>query len=59
MTTFIPLHLNDIHAAADMRHRFTTNTLVHWYQADQDPERLLPVPSPISDMCTSRTRSGI
>ena len=27
----------------DMRHRFATNTLVHWYQADQDPERLLPV----------------
>lgn len=27
----------------DMRHRFATNTLVRWYQADQDPERLLPV----------------
>jgi len=27
----------------DMRHRFATNTLVRWYQRDQDPERLLPV----------------
>ena len=27
----------------DMRHRFATNTLVRWYQTDQDPERLLPV----------------
>lgn len=27
----------------DMRHVFATNTLLHWYQADQDPERLLPV----------------
>ena len=27
----------------DMRHRFATNTLVNWYRADQDPERLLPV----------------
>ena len=27
----------------DMRHRFATNTLVHWYRSDQDPERLLPV----------------
>ena len=27
----------------DMRHRFATNTLVRWYQCDQDPERLLPV----------------
>lgn len=27
----------------DMRHVFATNTLVHWYQTDQDPERLLPV----------------
>lgn len=27
----------------DMRHVFATNTLVHWYQADQDPERLLPI----------------
>jgi integrase/recombinase XerD len=27
----------------DMRHRFATNTLVRWYQSDQDPERLLPV----------------
>jgi len=27
----------------DMRHRFATNTLVHWYQSDQDPERLLPI----------------
>lgn len=27
----------------DMRHRFATNTLVRWYQSEQDPERLLPV----------------
>ena len=27
----------------DMRHRFATNTLVRWYQCDQDPERRLPV----------------
>lgn len=27
----------------DMRHAFATNTLVHWYEADQDPERLLPI----------------
>jgi integrase len=27
----------------DMRHAFATNTLVHWYQSDQDPERLLPI----------------
>jgi len=27
----------------DMRHRFATNTLVGWYRAGQDPERLLPV----------------
>ena len=27
----------------DMRHRFATNTLVRWYQSDQDPERLLPL----------------
>lgn len=27
----------------DMRHRFASNTLVRWYQSDQDPERLLPV----------------
>ena len=27
----------------DLRHRFATNTLVHWYQSDQDPERLLPI----------------
>lgn len=27
----------------DMRHVFATNTLVHWYQAEQDPERLLPI----------------
>lgn len=27
----------------DMRHRFATNTLVHWYKSDQDPERLLPI----------------
>ena len=27
----------------DMRHAFATNTLVHWYQSDQDPERRLPI----------------
>jgi integrase/recombinase XerD len=27
----------------DMRHRFATNTLLHWYRFDQDPERLLPI----------------
>jgi len=27
----------------DLRHRFATNTLVNWYQSDQDPERRLPV----------------
>lgn len=27
----------------DMRHVFATNTLVHWYQSEQDPERLLPI----------------
>lgn len=27
----------------DMRHVFATNTLVHWYQSNQDPERLLPI----------------
>lgn len=27
----------------DFRHRFATNTLVNWYRAGQDPERLLPV----------------
>jgi integrase/recombinase XerD len=27
----------------DLRHRFATNTLVRWYQCDQDPERMLPV----------------
>jgi len=27
----------------DMRHRFATNTLVHWYRSDQDPERHLPI----------------
>ena len=27
----------------DLRHRFATNTLVNWYRADQDPERLLPL----------------
>ena len=27
----------------DMRHVFATNTLVHWYQCDQEPERLLPI----------------
>lgn len=27
----------------DLRHRFATNTLLRWYQAGQDPARLLPV----------------
>jgi len=27
----------------DFRHRFATNTLVRWYRANQDPERLLPI----------------
>jgi integrase/recombinase XerD len=27
----------------DMRHAFATNTLVHWYQSDQDPEHRLPI----------------
>jgi integrase/recombinase XerD len=27
----------------DMRHVFATNTLVRWYEAGQDPERLLPI----------------
>ena len=27
----------------DMRHVFATNTLVRWYQTDQDPERRLPI----------------
>jgi len=27
----------------DMRHRFATNTLVHWYRSGQDPERRLPI----------------
>ena len=27
----------------DMRHIFATNTLVHWYQSEQDPERRLPI----------------
>ena len=37
--------LSDSHGPRlhDMRHRFATNTLVRWYQRDQDPERLLPV----------------
>ncbi len=26
-----------------MRHRFATNTLVHWYRSNQDPERRLPI----------------
>ena len=26
-----------------MRHVFATNTLVRWYEAEQDPERLLPI----------------
>ena len=27
----------------DLRHRFSTNTLVNWYKNEQDPERLLPI----------------
>ena len=27
----------------DMRHRFATETLVHWYRSNQDPERRLPI----------------
>jgi integrase len=27
----------------DMRHAFATNTLVHWYRSQQDPERCLPI----------------
>jgi integrase len=27
----------------DLRHRFATQTLVHWYRSHQDPERKLPV----------------
>jgi integrase len=27
----------------DMRHVFATNTLLRWYEAEQDPERLLPI----------------
>jgi integrase len=27
----------------DLRHRFATQTLVHWYRSRQDPERKLPV----------------
>ncbi|NRQ19168.1 tyrosine-type recombinase/integrase [Ensifer sesbaniae] len=27
----------------NMRHVFATNTLLRWYQAEQDPERLLPI----------------
>lgn len=27
----------------DMRHAFATNTLVRWYQSDQDPQRHLPI----------------
>jgi integrase len=27
----------------DMRHVFATNTLIHWYQSRQDPERRLPI----------------
>lgn len=37
--------LDDSHGPRlhDMRHVFATNTLVRWYQAGQDPERLLPI----------------
>jgi integrase len=27
----------------DLRHRFATRTLVHWYRCGQDPERRLPI----------------
>lgn len=27
----------------DLRHRFATSTLVNWYRAEEDPERLLPL----------------
>ena len=27
----------------DLRHRFATKTLVHWYRSKQDPERRLPI----------------
>ena len=27
----------------DLRHRFATHTLMHWYRSHQDPERKLPV----------------
>jgi len=27
----------------DLRHRFATNTLVHWYRSGEDPERRLPL----------------
>jgi integrase/recombinase XerD len=27
----------------NMRHRFATHTLVHWYRSHQDPERNLPL----------------
>ena len=27
----------------DMRHAFATNTLLHWYQSEQDPTRCLPI----------------
>jgi integrase len=27
----------------DLRHRFATYTLVHWYRSQQDPERKLPL----------------
>jgi integrase len=27
----------------DLRHRFATHTLVHWYRSKQDPERKLPL----------------
>jgi integrase/recombinase XerD len=37
--------LNESHGPRlhDMRHVFATNTLVRWYEAEQDPERLLPI----------------
>jgi integrase/recombinase XerD len=37
--------LNESHGPRlhDMRHVFATNTLVRWYKAEQDPERLLPI----------------
>ncbi len=36
---------SDIHGPRlhDLRHRFATRTLVHWYRSNEDPERKLPL----------------